>query len=667
MDQTADILRSSEGARPLFGKLLVANRGEIACRIVRTARRLRIPSVAVYSDADADALHVRMADEALRIGPASPAESYLCPDAILRAARESGAEAVHPGYGFLSENAAFAEQIADAGLTFVGPPASAIRAMGAKNAAKRLMEDSGVPVVPGYHGEDQDSALLLREAQKIGFPVLIKPVAGGGGKGMRAAVSAEDFPPRLAESRREAAASFGSAAVIVERLIRRPRHIEVQVFGDSHGRVVHLFERDCTLQRRHQKIFEECPAPGIRGEFRAAVCAAAVAAARAIGYIGAGTVEFIADGTDGLSEDRFWFMEMNTRLQVEHPVTEEALGIDLVEWQLLAAAGLELPAGQIPDRPVRCAVEARIYAEDPANNFLPSAGRVVRADMPDFIRVDSGIEPGDRITPHYDPMIAKFIASGASREEARRKLLEGLRRTDIRGVATNTALLSDLADCGEFVQGASDTGTVERRYRQADSAAEPSQHALALAAAGMAGLTEEQNPETGFALWQGMARKISFRLGDRLIDSEICVSGPDRFAVELPDGSVECRRLAEGWQLNGQQTAARVIPDSGQVHVFLDGIWKFAPSDPLDVSSEDGSAGDCVRAPMPGFVTSILAEPGMAVEAGDALAIMEAMKMELTLHAPQAGIVAEILVPENSQVAEGADIIRLDSESGAIG
>ena len=451
-------------ARPI-DILLVANRGEIACRIIRTARRLGIRTVAVFSDADAHALHVEMADEAVRIGPPPVAESYLDASRILEAARRSGADAIHPGYGFLSENPDFVEAVEAAGLTFVGPSASAIRAMGLKDAAKRLMQEAGVPVVPGYHGDSQDPEVLAAEAERIGFPVLIKARAGGGGKGMRAVERAADFAEALAAARREGEAAFGDPHCLIEKLIGTPRHIEIQVFGDGHGNAVHLFERDCSLQRRHQKVIEEAPAPGMTEEMRAAMGAAAVAAAKAIGYAGAGTIEFIVDASDGLRPDRFWFMEMNTRLQVEHPVTEAITGLDLVELQLRVAAGDPLPFTQEDLVIDGHAVEARIYAEDPARGFLPATGRLTTLQMPREsagVRIDTGVREGDRITPHYDPMIAKLIVHGADRNAALRRLKAALAETRIAGCVTNVAFLERLAGHADFAAGTVDTGLIGR-------------------------------------------------------------------------------------------------------------------------------------------------------------------------------------------------------------
>ena len=495
----------------MFGKILVANRGEIACRVMRTAARMGIRTVAVYSDADADALHVTMADEAVRIGPAPAAESYLDIDAIVKACRRTGAQAVHPGYGFLSENPVFAERLEKEGIVFIGPPASAIRAMGHKDAAKRLMEEAGVPVVPGYHGADQDPDLLATEAAQIGFPVLIKARAGGGGKGMRRVDIREEFAEGLEAARREGEASFGDGHVLVEKYVGRPRHIEVQVFADRHAPPVYLFERDCSLQRRHQKVIEEAPAPGMTAGMRAAMGEAAARAAAAIGYVGAGTVEFLVDASDGLRTDRFYFMEMNTRLQVEHPVTEAITGVDLVEWQLRAAAGEAVVPPQDDLEFFGHAMEARLYAEDAARNFMPATGRLERLVMPEgTARVDTGVREGDTVTAHYDPMIAKVIVHDRTREGALAKLRNALDATRIAGTVTNLAFLRALLADPDFAAGRVDTGLIERGMdRFAPEETEPPEAVMlaALAAMGLPG-------EAGDDPWQALAGWRAWRTGD---------------------------------------------------------------------------------------------------------------------------------------------------------
>ena len=656
---------TGKNPEPVFRKLLVANRGEIACRIVRTAKRMGIPTVAVFSESDSRALHVRLADESVLIGPPAPAESYLNMEKILDAAIGSGADAVHPGYGFLSENPDFADAVEHAGIIFIGPSASAIRAMGVKNRAKQLMEKAGVPVVPGYHGEAQNDALLIEEARRIGFPALIKPAAGGGGKGMRVADSASEFPERLAEARRESVSAFGSGDVIIERLIRRPRHIEVQIFGDSRGKVIHLFERDCTLQRRHQKIIEECPAPGISAGFREAVCDAAVRAASAIGYSGAGTVEFIADGTAGLRSDRFWFMEMNTRLQVEHPVTETALDLDLVEWQIKVAAGYPLPLEEFCGRLKRHAIEARIYAEDPANGFLPSAGLITRAEMPRTARIDTGVTAGDAISPFYDPMIAKIIARGETREQARRQLLDELRQTEILGVRTNLAFLTGVAGSREFKYGEFDTGTVERLFPARREPCAPPKDTVRLAAISFAGQLNRQGPLTGFSLWQPQVRGLSFRSGETAFTAEITIHCADRCEVAIGDETANCVRVTGGWRIDGRDVEATVLKKGGAVHVFQDGIWEFVPVDMLDFVAAGSTGCNSVRAPMPGLVRSVLVAAGHRAAAGDTLAVMEAMKMELNISVPRDCTVKDVFVKEGGQVAAGELLVQLDGDSAA--
>src|SRR4051812_37034503 len=487
----------------MIKSLLIANRGEIACRVIRTARRLGIRTVAVYSDADAKALHVRQADEAVHIGASPASESYLRGDRIIEAAKAAGAEAIHPGYGFLSENADFAEAVEAAGLVWVGPKGSSIRAMGLKDAAKALMIAAGVPVTPGYLGEDQAPERLQQEADAIGYPVLIKAVAGGGGKGMRKVNAAAEFQEMLASCKREAAASFGDDRVLIEKYIERPRHIEVQVFGDAHRNVVHLFERDCSLQRRHQKVIEEAPAPGMDAATRAAVCGAAVTAAQAVDYVGAGTVEFIADASEGLRPDRIWFMEMNTRLQVEHPVSEEITGQDLVEWQLRVASGEPLPLRQEELAITGHAIEARLYAEDPAHEFLPSTGRLDHFVLGRAIRIDTGVEEGDRISPYYDPMIAKLIARGATREEAIDRLVDTLDQVEVWPVRTNAAFLARAADDEDFRAGHLDTGFIPARIDRLVPDPAPSDAVWNLAATALFssdfGMSEEADPWAALA------------------------------------------------------------------------------------------------------------------------------------------------------------------------
>ncbi len=653
---------TSDSDSALFRKLLVANRGEIAVRIIRTARRLGILTVAVYSEVDKDALHVRSADEAICIGPPEAVASYLNIERVVSAAVESGASAIHPGYGFLSENPEFADACAEAGLIFIGPPASAIRAMGLKNSAKRLMEAAGVPVVPGYHGRDQSRTRLQSEAQKIGFPALIKAAAGGGGKGMRIAQTAGEFSSRLAEAKRESYAAFGSDDVIIERLVQCPRHIEVQIFADRHGKVTHLFERDCTLQRRYQKVIEESPAPGISEEFRAAICSAATDGAQAIGYIGAGTMEFIADGSDGLHPSRFWFMEMNTRLQVEHPVTETVLGIDLVEWQIRAAAGQPLDSFCPNElRIAGSAVEARIYAENPANQFLPAAGRLTRFAMPSDVRVDSGVEAGDTVSPYYDPMICKFVARGETREEARQVLASALGEAEIRGIPSNLAFLQDLIDTAEFISAQFDTGTIARKYNLDAAAAVPSATVLALAAIGIFGLPGQNAKEIGFALWQPLNRTLNLVAGNEEKAVEVTVHSNVSLTIRCAKETLCCRFSGGCWRINGESIEGRVMKKDNFVHVFHEGIWSFSEAESQGAAHVAQSGDGTIRAPMPAVVRTIHVQPGDVVDDGQVLVTMEAMKMELTLSAPCGGFVDKVHLCKGAQVTDGAEIISIIS------
>ena len=626
----------------MFRKILIANRGEIACRVIRTARRLGIATVAVYSDADRDALHVRQADEARRIGPPPARESYLDGEAIIAAARASGAEAIHPGYGFLSENEDFAAACQRAGLVFVGPSPQAIAAMGDKAAAKRLMEKARVPLVPGYHGEAQEPALLAREAARIGYPVLIKPSAGGGGKGMRIVSEASRFSEALQGAKREAHAAFGDDRVLIERYLERPRHIEVQVFGDSHGSVLHLFERDCSVQRRHQKVLEEAPAP--RFSKRNEIGATAVAAARAIGYTGAGTVEFIAE-PDG----RFYFMEMNTRLQVEHPVTEMITGLDLVELQLRVAAGEPLPFGQQDLAIDGHAIEARVYAEDPARDFLPSTGRLAHLAFPEGVRVDSGVQPGAEISSWYDPMIAKVIAHGRDRAEALARLTSALRATEVAGVTTNVEFLRRICESRAFREAELDTHLIERQRGEllAPRGALPDE---VLQAAALAELRHEERT----------AREHALRSGDphspwHAVDGWR-LNGESRHEfVFLHEGTEHKIRLPAGATVN-----AHCVRDGRSWHVFRDGErWTVSLKDPLQNLDVDAASGS-LAAPMPGRIVKLMVEPGAKVEKGQPLIILEAMKMEHTIVAPADGTVAGLHCAAGEQVLEGVELIRLE-------
>ena len=610
----------------MIQSLLIANRGEIACRIIRTAREMGIRTVAVYSDADAKALHVREADEAVPIGPSPARASYLVGAKIVAAAKASGAEAIHPGYGFLSENAEFAQAVIDAGLVWVGPKPSSITAMGLKDAAKALMADAGVPVTPGYMGANQDPAFLAEQAAEIGYPVLIKAVAGGGGKGMRKVDNPADFADALASCQREAAASFGNAHVLIEKYILTPRHIEVQVFGDTHGNIVHLFERDCSLQRRHQKVIEEAPAPGMDDATRQQLCAAAVRAAKAVDYVGAGTIEFIADASDGLRADRIWFMEMNTRLQVEHPVTEEITGVDLVEWQLRVASGEPLPLTQEQLAIDGWAMEARLYAEDPAKGFLPSIGTLELFQLPEHIgRIDTGVYEGAEVSPFYDPMIAKVISHGEDREEARAMLSEMLEDSAIWPVKTNSAFLINALDHPDFVAGAVDTGLIGRDGESMTAERMPSEQALTNAAMAMV----PRSLQAGFRLNVPDVRSAPFLLDGKRVD--VALHGP---GTDEPAPAMLVAEAGAVWQL----TPWRVEGGTG------------------------GAASDgAILSPMPGKIIAVAVAAGEPVTKGQKLLTLEAMKMEHSLIAPFDGVVAELNATPGAQVQVEALLARIEA------
>jgi 3-methylcrotonyl-CoA carboxylase alpha subunit len=610
----------------MITSLLIANRGEIACRIIRTARAMGIRTIAVYSDADAQALHVRQADEAVHIGPSPARESYLVGEKILAAAKQTGAEAIHPGYGFLSENAAFAQAVIDAGIVWVGPNPSSITAMGLKDAAKALMAQAGVPVTPGYMGADQQPDHLAAEAAQIGYPVLIKAVAGGGGKGMRLVEEPGAFRDALASCRREAAASFGNDHVLIEKYISSPRHIEVQVFGDRHGNVVHLFERDCSLQRRHQKVIEEAPAPGMDAATRAALCAAAVRAAKAVDYVGAGTIEFIADGSGALDAERIWFMEMNTRLQVEHPVTEAITGVDLVEWQLRVASGEPLPLSQEDLTIDGWAMEARLYAEDPAKGFLPSIGRLdlLQFGEADGGRIDTGVFEGAEVSPFYDPMIAKVIAWGEDREEARERLGAMLDDTAVWPVRTNAAFLVKALQHPDFAAGKVDTGLIGRDGDGLAAAPVPSAEALRVAAQALV----PASLAPGLRLNAAPVRTAWFLLDDEAIEIELDGEGADE-----PMPGVLVTEQGQAWLLSP---------------------WR------KDGAHGAAAGSGTIVAPMPGKVIAVEVSAGQAVTKGQKLLTLEAMKMEHTLTAPFDGTVAELNAAPGQQVQVDALLVRIE-------
>ncbi|MEM1076979.1 MAG: biotin carboxylase N-terminal domain-containing protein [Pseudomonadota bacterium] len=650
----------------MFNRILIANRGEIACRVIETCRRLGVQTVAVYSEADARARHVAMADAACAIGGPAPRDSYLRGDAIIEAALATGAEAIHPGYGFLSENPDFVEAVEAAGLVFIGPSARAIRAMGLKDAAKTLMAEAGVPVVPGYQGAEQDPEHLSAEASLIGYPVLIKAVAGGGGKGMRRVDAPEAFLPGLEAAKAEALGAFGNDAVLIEKYVATPRHIEVQVFGDG-TRAVHLLERDCSLQRRHQKVIEEAPAPGMTQEMRAAMGAAAVRAAEAIGYAGAGTVEFIVDASDGLRPDGFWFMEMNTRLQVEHPVTEAVTGIDLVEWQLRVAAGEDLPAAQEDLELSGHAFEARLYAEDVPKGFLPATGTLTHLQFPQEARIETGVRAGDTISPWYDPMIAKLIVAGPTRQAALRKLDRVLATTQVAGSVTNLAFLRALARHGGFFDGKVDTGLIDREVETLSPAPVPCTRARSLAALGATGLHQITPDHAGLTLWAPLGQSQALLFGEEEISARIETLSARSFRVAIGSAAHLIETRDGVWWVDGAPTPAEIVVHAAGVSVFWSNNYHFTIPDPLQRGQAAGPGAGQVEAPMPGLVKAVFVEPGERVVQGTRLAILEAMKMEHTLTAGVTGTVSEIRVRTGDQVTAGAPLILLepDTEGGA--
>jgi len=668
----------------MFDKILIANRGEIAVRVARTARRMGIRTIAVYSDADKDALHVAACDEAYRLGPPPPRESYLDGDLIIAIAKKAGAQAIHPGYGFLSENEHFAAACAKKGLVFIGPPPAAIAAMGSKSAAKKIMGAAKVPLVPGYHGDDQTPSLLADEAKKIGYPVLIKATAGGGGKGMKIAERPAEFAAALASAQREAKSSFGDERVLIEKYLTAPRHIEIQVFADTHGNAVYLFERDCSVQRRHQKVLEEAPAPGMKPEHRRAMGEAAVAAAKAIGYVGAGTVEFIA--TEGFARyGTFYFMEMNTRLQVEHPVTEMITGQDLVEWQLRVAAGEPLPKRQEDLAIDGHAIEARIYAEDPDRGFLPSIGRLVHVAAPTCgpdVRVDTGVRAGDEISPWYDPMIAKLVVHGEDRAAALRRLADALAAYEIVGVATNVAFLQRVVAHDAFASGNVDTGLIARNHAALfpPPTPLPENALLAAALAEVGSLVADRallarTSADPYSPWHAVdswwpnsgqhAVTLVFAEGDNR--REVAVRGDGNpWRVKLPAGEIVATATANDRQLEivtgSAEFAATVVPHGEERHVFCRGEHrKLLLIDPLAHAGEVEAHGGHLAAPMSGTVVAVLVKAGDNVARGAPLMILEAMKMEHTIAAPADGTVAVVHYRAGDRVKEGADLVDLEN------
>jgi 3-methylcrotonyl-CoA carboxylase alpha subunit len=674
--------------RAMFSKILIANRGEIACRIMRTARRLGIKTVAVYSEADRDAMHVGLADEAFFIGPAPARESYLDGDKIREAVQKAGAQAIHPGYGFLSENAAFAESCDSAGIVFIGPPAAAIRAMGDKAQAKALMEKAGVPLVPGYHGSDQDAALLAEKAAAMDYPVLIKAVGGGGGKGMKIAAHAAEFAAQLASAKREALSAFGDDRVLIEKYFTRTRHVEVQIFADSGGHCVHLFDRDCSIQRRHQKIIEEAPAPGLSAALRQVMQKAALAAARAVGYTGAGTVEFLVTPDDGA----FYFLEMNTRLQVEHPVTEMITGLDLVEWQILVAAGGALPLRQEEIFAHGHAIEARIYAEDPARGFLPQSGRLARFDVPEqgrHIRVDTGVRAGDAIPVDYDPLIAKLIVWDEDREAAVRRFRAALAATRVAGLVTNVDFLRAIVAQADFTAGSPDTGFIEAHRGDLLAPLEAAgNETVAMAAVGLLyerAATAQVHAGASADPWSPWHSQTGWRLNGNAWET---LRLRETAGDKTIDYSIEVTYLRDGWRLNGpgvgfSQASGTLAADGTLAAEFdghrLGGIFvrsgpelvvfpatgaghRFAVVSPIAEAARGGAPPGRLTAPMPGRIAALLVEPGTRVEANQPVLVLEAMKMEHHLTAPRSGVVKEFKFKLGSQVAEGVELVTFELE-----
>ncbi len=672
----------------MFSSLLIANRGEIACRVTRTAKRMGMRVIAVYSEADKDAMHVRIADEAHLIGPAAPRESYLSIEKIIAAAKTSGAEAIHPGYGFLSENAAFAEACAKAKIVFVGPPARAILAMGDKARSKILMEKAGVPLVPGYHGEDQSEKTLKSAAGKIGYPVLIKASAGGGGKGMKIVERAEDFAAALASAKREAASSFGDERVLVEKYLTKPRHIEMQVFADSQGNCIHLFERDCSIQRRHQKVLEEAPAPGMTEKRRAEMGKAAVAAAKTVGYVGAGTVEFISDPSGA-----FYFMEMNTRLQVEHPVTEMITGQDLVEWQLRVASGEKLPLKQDQVKPRGHAIEARLYAEDPDRDFLPSTGTLAHLQFPsaqEHVRVDTGVRAGDAISIHYDPMIAKLVVWGEDRRAAVKRLAASLDQCQAVGPATNIAFLARVARHKAYGASEVDTGFISRHRRELLPDPKPAtDRELALAALALLLMRVEEaklhatasadpwspwHASDGWRLNGDNHHMLTFRDPARVDakknDPEIAVTAhfrPGGYRLDLPGGAVDASGTLTGStlaaRLAGTLVNASAVRVGDRLHIILGSETQvLLVIDPLAGAADRDIGAGKLQAPMPGKVTAVHVKSGAKVKRGQPLLVLEAMKMEHAINAPADGTVKELRFAVGEQVPEGAELIVFEAE-----
>jgi 3-methylcrotonyl-CoA carboxylase alpha subunit len=652
----------------MFTKILIANRGEIACRIIATAKRMGIQTVAVYSDADASALHVALADESIRIGSAAATESYLKMDSVIDAALHTGVQAVHPGYGFLSENPEFAEKLGQAGLTFIGPSVEAIRKMGLKDQAKHLMEEAGVPVVPGYHGTNQNAEFLATKADEIGYPVLIKARAGGGGKGMRLVEQASEFHTNLASAQREGLASFGDAHVLIEKYITSPRHIEVQVFGDSLGNVVHLFERDCSLQRRHQKVIEEAPAPNMPEEVRTAMTNAATRAARQISYEGAGTIEFIVDGSGPLRTDGFWFMEMNTRLQVEHPVTEAITGQDLVEWQLRVASGDPLPLTQDQLSINGHAFEARIYAEDPQNDFMPAPGPLHEIKFGDECRVDTGVRSGDTVSPFYDPMIAKLVSHESDRNSALVSLQKSLAESICIGTQTNLTFLSLLSSDPDFVDARLDTGLIERNYDSLIAKTVLSPFAI-LSAYLVATDIDPEATRVGWQLWGKTTQDFNLIYKGQKISGIIRFGESQEISVDLEGGIHVFKHVTRGSdnisaQNGWKNMRSHFVHFGHSIAVKVDGEqFDFEKYNPLELDHNQDVNSDHVMAPMTGTVSIVNVDSGDTVKKGDPILALEAMKMEHVMVAPRDGVIAEVYCKASDAVDEGTQLVALEEVS----
>ncbi|MDG1940420.1 MAG: biotin carboxylase N-terminal domain-containing protein [Paracoccaceae bacterium] len=637
----------------MFSKILVANRGEIACRIINTLDKMDIKSVAIFSEADTNSKHVNMASSSVNIGPAKAEMSYLNIGSIIQAALQEGVDAIHPGYGFLSENSEFSEAVESAGMTFIGPSSSSIKLMGLKDQAKKIMSQSKVPVVPGYNGTKQSEKILVSEAKKIGYPLMIKAIAGGGGKGMRFVKTENSFLELLRLAKSEALNAFGDNKVLLEKYIRNPRHVEVQVFGDRFGNIIHLFDRDCSLQRRHQKVIEEAPAPNIPIKVREKMHSAAVDAAKSINYVGAGTVEFICDCSQDHEVNNFWFMEMNTRLQVEHPITEQITGLDLVEWQIRVAAGEPLPKNQDKIVVNGHSMEARLYAEDPQNNFLPTTGIINHLLFPSDIRVDCGIRPGDQVSPFYDPLIAKIIVKGQSREDALVRLRQALIKTEISGCVTNLSFIHALSLDPQFADVHFDTQLIESKYGSLTKNLEVPIEIKVLASIAALGLADLSDSFSGFSLWEPMEMSVPMSFGKVFV--KVC--DQNNFSVVINENIFSVNRV--GWAVNDVRSDAKILLKDSQISIFSKGSWYFEIKDPLNPIVEQNIDGNNITAPMPGFIKLVNVQEGEIVRKGDLIIVQEAMKMEHSLIAQKNGQVVKLDVEPGEQVEAGRVLVEL--------